>query len=545
MAQFTVPASMSIGEAAVAETGKKPVTLERLAEGIRRAHAAGNVADVRTLGAAYRKLQAEGGTEQPKTVTINVNGRKVSVDPGFLSLSKEDQDRTVDEIWGSISNSGSSGVQGDEQFWANDPIVERPESGPWDTVGQGTRSTSPLAQFRRQYPQYGDMDDRQLADAIYAKFYSDLPRDEFDQKLGLLPGGSTSGKITQLKGKVSDLPSRRPSLYDEVVSFSRGAIEGVPIPGPTLADWQAGSAANLTSLLPAVAGIIGNVGQKIAQSRATSAAIANAPSAADLKTVARDLFKQVDQAGVTVDTGKFGQFVSDLATNAKKLRINPTLDPKAFAAFEELIGALGDVQRNGGRLAISDLHTLRQIAQKAAGSAEGRDAMFANMIVKGLDDFILKPGVTVLPKGANRGAAGNELLKAVSTWSRASPANRIADLEARITMPAARRVYAVVGGPVAGSPADFIRASPPHVRSQDGAKRSLEGLLHDRPRDRPPGCSGSKGLRVRSSAPRTGRRKPRTVRRSRRDGRQPYRPHQGPEHQAGHMVRVGQRNPMG
>ncbi len=40
-----------------------------------------------------------------------------------------------------------------------------------------------------------------------------------------------------------------------------------------------------------------------------------------------------------------------------------------------------------------------------------------------------------------------------------SPTNRIADLEARITMPAARRVYAVVGGPVAGSPADFIRAS--------------------------------------------------------------------------------------
>lgn len=332
----------------------------------------------------------------------------------------------------------------------------------------------------------------------------------------------------QLQGKVGDLPSRRPSFYDEMVSFSRGAIEGVPVLGPTLADWQAGSAANLTSLLhggdpeqrkkdflakdealksktggartagsitgavlstaplggvpgvgkllgmaggtgsrmlfgagsgaaisgadtlarggsfedagrsalvggvlggafPAVTGMIGNVGQKIAQSRATSAAIANAPSAADLKTVARDLFRQVDQAGVTVDTGKFGKFVSDLATNAKKMRINPSLDPKAFAAFEELIGALGDVQRNGGRLAISDLHTLRQIAQKAATSTEGRDAMFANMIVNGLDDFITKPGVTVMPKGPGTGAAGNELLKAISTWSRAKRVSLVED----------------------------------------------------------------------------------------------------------------------
>ena len=53
--------------------------------------------------------------------------------------------------------------------------------------------------------------------------------------------------------------------------------------------------------------------------------------------------------------------------------------------------------------------------------------MFANMIVKGLDVFIHKPSVTVLPKGANRGAAGNELLKAVSTWSRAKRVSLVED----------------------------------------------------------------------------------------------------------------------
>lgn len=44
-----------------------------------------------------------------------------------------------------------------------------------------------LADIRRQYPQYNDMSDAQLADALYAKHYSDMPRDQFDAKVGFAP----------------------------------------------------------------------------------------------------------------------------------------------------------------------------------------------------------------------------------------------------------------------------------------------------------------------------------------------------------------------
>jgi hypothetical protein len=129
----------------------------------------------------------------------------------------------------------------------------------------------------------------------------------------------------------------------------------------------------------------------------------------------------VDASGVTVDTNKFAEFVAGLAQKAKKQRINPNLDPKATGAFQELIGALDDVQRNGGALTMSDMHTLRQIAQKAAVSVEGRDAMFANMIVDGLDDFVTRPGTAVLPPNrlGQGNDAGNLLLKGISTWGRA------------------------------------------------------------------------------------------------------------------------------
>jgi hypothetical protein len=44
-----------------------------------------------------------------------------------------------------------------------------------------------LNEIRNQYPQYADLPDDVLANALYKKFYSDIPRAEFDSKLGLKP----------------------------------------------------------------------------------------------------------------------------------------------------------------------------------------------------------------------------------------------------------------------------------------------------------------------------------------------------------------------
>lgn len=42
-----------------------------------------------------------------------------------------------------------------------------------------------LSEFRAQFPQYNDMSDQALADALHRKFYSDIPKAEFDKKIGL------------------------------------------------------------------------------------------------------------------------------------------------------------------------------------------------------------------------------------------------------------------------------------------------------------------------------------------------------------------------
>lgn len=45
-----------------------------------------------------------------------------------------------------------------------------------------------IATIRQQHPQYNDMSDSDLADALHRKFYSDMPREEFDARVGLKSG---------------------------------------------------------------------------------------------------------------------------------------------------------------------------------------------------------------------------------------------------------------------------------------------------------------------------------------------------------------------
>lgn len=44
-----------------------------------------------------------------------------------------------------------------------------------------------LAEIRQQYPQYNDLSDEQLARALHGKFYSDMPFEDFSQRIGLAP----------------------------------------------------------------------------------------------------------------------------------------------------------------------------------------------------------------------------------------------------------------------------------------------------------------------------------------------------------------------
>lgn len=83
-----------------------------------------------------------------------------------------------------------------------------------------------IAEIRTQYPQYADMPDVALADALHKKFYADIPRADFDAKIGLKPIAP------------SEIPVARKSPAQETGQFfgnvAAGALRGAGSIGASL-----------------------------------------------------------------------------------------------------------------------------------------------------------------------------------------------------------------------------------------------------------------------------------------------------------------------
>ena len=71
-----------------------------------------------------------------------------------------------------------------------------------------------IAEIRQQYPQYADIPDVQLADALHQKFYSDMPKMDFYKAINLTGASTIPGSITG--GPKAEEPSLRDKLMGVV-----------------------------------------------------------------------------------------------------------------------------------------------------------------------------------------------------------------------------------------------------------------------------------------------------------------------------------------
>lgn len=63
-----------------------------------------------------------------------------------------------------------------------------------------------LASIRQAHPEYNDLSDQQLSDALYAKFYSDMPRADFDRAMASPASGPTYGAGESGSNPAAGLP---------------------------------------------------------------------------------------------------------------------------------------------------------------------------------------------------------------------------------------------------------------------------------------------------------------------------------------------------
>ncbi|MEO6013928.1 MAG: hypothetical protein ABIQ30_10140 [Devosia sp.] len=245
--------------------------IDRLAEGIRRSNAAGNLDDVRTLGAEYRRLQGAGASAGQ--INLNIEGKRVQVDQGFSALSPEDQNRTVDEIAGQIgvkpsadlarikSNVAkmaaqnapeadidgyiaSEGVSIEDVRNFNAPEnktfqIKTPDGRTFKVMApdqetaasafrrwynQNGGGNPQLNQFRQQYPEFNDMGDQQVADEVHKRFYSTMPRADFDRRIGLQSSvGGIDGGGAAFDPKRQGMMANIAAAPNDVIASTLGA----------------------------------------------------------------------------------------------------------------------------------------------------------------------------------------------------------------------------------------------------------------------------------------------------------------------------------
>ena len=88
-----------------------------------------------------------------------------------------------------------------------------------------------IADIRQQYPQYADIPDVQLADALHQKFYSDMPKMDFYKAINLTGASAIPGSITGTPTEPErSLYQRAMGNLETVPALASAAVSGVVSP---------------------------------------------------------------------------------------------------------------------------------------------------------------------------------------------------------------------------------------------------------------------------------------------------------------------------
>ena len=105
----------------------------------------------------------------------------------------------------------------------------------FDVVARASKpevTSSFIAEFRQQYPEYNSLTDAQLLEAVYEKFFSDMPREQFEKQVS--EKISASKKIVKFQGQLHELPA---DFTDEQITTALKST--IPNPWATLGLWAA------------------------------------------------------------------------------------------------------------------------------------------------------------------------------------------------------------------------------------------------------------------------------------------------------------------
>lgn len=126
-----------------------------------------------------------------------------------------------------------------------------------------------------------------------------------------------------------------------------------------------------------------------------------APSVDELKNTARGIYSSLDESGVKIPLKQFDKLADDITKTLNKEGADINLTPEANAVIKRL------TVEKGADKTLTEIDTLRKVAQGAAGSNNANERRLGSIAVNKIDDFLDSQDV------------GPEFRAARDLWSRA------------------------------------------------------------------------------------------------------------------------------
>ena len=115
-----------------------------------------------------------------------------------------------------------------------------------------------------------------------------------------------------------------------------------------------------------------------------------APSIDQLKDASRGVFKEIDDAGITIKPEAYADLVADIEKSVVARGLDADVTPKAAKALQRF------QQGVGGSPSLGDVETLRAVAQNAASALEDSEKMLGSIMIDSVDSFLDKAGSRAL-----------------------------------------------------------------------------------------------------------------------------------------------------
>lgn len=406
--------------------------------------------------------------------TLNINGQKVKIGDGFLSLSSEQQNATVEEIAASMGPRESVG----------EDIAKSAGVG----LAEGAIG---LGGMFRAAGDVGGLAAKKLVELTTGK--PSQVEGQFDSPLQTPSSDTIKSGVESVTGKFYEPQTLAGKFANTAAEFIPGGIAAAPkkaISGaikfgalPGIASEAAGQATEGTAAEPwarAGAAILAGGGAAALDDAGRSSAanrdlLKTAPTRDQIKGASQAAYKMADDAGVVVAPQAIQRTAQKLIQDATNAGFLPKIHPKVNAALEQIVEA------SGTALPLDRLELSRRVLGSAAKSMEPDERRIASQLIDKFDSEIENLGIDDILSG-DLGAATEALTQARSLWSR----NRKAEMiEEAVTKADRRSASTGSGGNTDNAIRQNIRAildNPKKVRGFTPDERAaLEKVVRGGP----------------------------------------------------------------